>query len=74
MGGGGNKIMPEVTREELYRKFGSVLIEALVLILKDEINLLRVEHGLSERTGQQIMTAIDNKLNSLPLYSWMNEE
>ena len=62
------------TKEELYLKFGPMLIEAIVLIVKEEINILRVEAGLSERTDKQILTAIDNKLSSLPLYDWMNNE
>lgn len=60
------------TREELYRKFGPMLIEALVLIIKDEINILRTEVGLSERTNKQILTAIDKRLSSLSKYDWMN--
>lgn len=61
------------TRHELYQKFGPMLIEALVLIIKDEINILRQEIGLSERTDQQILNAIDNKLETLPEFDWMNE-
>ena len=60
------------TREELYRKFGPKLIEAIVIVIKDEINLLRVEAGLPERTNQQLMNAVDTKLSSLPDYPWMN--
>jgi len=63
------------TREDLYRKFGPQLIEALVLIIKDEINILRGEAGLPERTNQQIMDAIDNRLtNDVPIYNWMNNK
>jgi len=60
-----------VTREDLYRRFGPLIVEALVLITKDEINILRQEAGLSERTNQQIMNALENKLNSLTKYDWM---
>lgn len=63
-----------MTREELYRKFGPMLVEAIVLIIKDEINVLRVKAGLPERTNQQIITAIDNKLKTLELYDWMKEK
>ena len=61
------------TREELYRKFGPILIDAIVQITKDEINILRVKAGLPERTNQQLITAIDNKLKTIPLYPWMLE-
>jgi len=60
-----------ITREELYRKFGPILIEAIVQITKDEINILRVEAGLPERTNQQFLTAIENKLSQLSMYDWM---
>lgn len=63
-----------MTRNELYRKFGPVLLEAIVLVIKDEINILRTQAGLPERTNEQIMTAIENKLNSLEKYSWMKRE
>ena len=62
------------TREELYRKFGPILIDAIVQIIKDEINILRVKAGLSERTNQQLITAIDNKLKTIPLYPWMLDD
>jgi len=71
--GGDNNIMPDITREELYKSFGPVLLEAIVLIIKEDINLLRVEHGLPERTNEQIMNAIKLKLDALSVYDWMNE-
>lgn len=61
-------------REELFRRFGPLLIEALVLIIKDEINILRTQAGLPERTNEQIINAISNKLNTLELYPWMQKE
>ena len=64
--------MVVMTREEIYRLFGPLLIEAIVLIIKDEINILRTNAGLPERTNQQVINAIEAKLNSLPDYDWMN--
>lgn len=63
-----------ITRKELYKKFGPLLVEAVVLIIKDEINLLRVECGLPERTNQQMVSAIESKLGTLSEYDWMSEE
>ena len=63
-----------ITRETLYKRFGPLLIEALTLIIKDEINILRQRAGLSERTNEQTITALENKLNSLEKYNWMKEE
>jgi len=62
-----------MTRAELYRHFGAKLIEAIVLIIKDEINILRTEAGLAERTNQQIINSIETKLASLEDYDWMDE-
>jgi len=58
-------------REELYGKFGPMMLEAIVLLVKDEINILRTQHGLAERTNQQIMDAIDAKYNTITKYDWM---
>lgn len=63
-----------MTREELYRCFGPKLLEAIVLIIKDEINLLRAEHELPERTNQQIINIVSNKLQQLADYDWMVDE
>lgn len=60
-------------REELYKQFGPMLIEAVILIIKDEINLLREQHGLPEKTNEQLMTAIGTKLETLDMYDWMTE-
>lgn len=66
-------IMADITREDLYRKFGPMLFEAIVLIIKDEINILRNLAGLPDRTNQQIMNAIETKLQALTKYQWMND-
>jgi len=63
-----------LTREELYKMFGPLLLEAIVLCAKDEINILRVELGLSERTNEQIRASLENKLSTLSKYDWMNKE
>jgi len=59
-------------REELYRYFGPMLIEALVHLMLDEINILRKQLGLSLRTKEQVQTAIADKLSNLTCYDWMN--
>ena len=62
-----------MTREELYKMFGPLLLEAVVLCAKDEINVLRVKLGLPERTNEQIRISLENKLSTLPKYDWMNK-
>lgn len=49
--------------EPIYHYFGQRLLKAICLLVKDEINLLRAEHGLPPRTNQQIHTALLNKYN-----------
>jgi len=61
------------TRAELYRKFGPLILEAIVMIVKDEINILRQKAGLAERTNQQLMNAIESRLDELEEYDWMRE-
>ena len=62
------------TRADLYGKFSPILLEAVVLVIKDEINILRTEVGLEPRTNQQLITALEIKLDGLELYDWMKEE
>jgi hypothetical protein len=61
------------TREDLYKQFGPKLIEAVALVLKEEINLLRLKGGLPERTNEQLINSISNRLYSIPSYDWMDE-
>ena len=63
-----------MTRHELYQRFGAKLLEAIVLIIKDELNILRVKAGLSERTNEQLINVIGNKLSQVTNYDWMNNE
>lgn len=61
-------------RDELFRSFGPVLLEAICRVIKDEINLLRSLHGLPPRTDNQIYDQISNHYGGLPPYDWMNGE
>ena len=60
------------TRAELYRASGPRLLDAIVQVIKDEINILRVNDGLPERTNQQIVNAVSAKLATIERYDWMN--
>lgn len=57
-----------VDRQIFDEKFGPKVIEAITLVIKDEINLLRAEHSLPERTNQQIIEAVNAKLSSVSDY------
>lgn len=62
------------TRDELYRAFGPVFIEAIVRIVFSEINILRSRAGLEPRTLQQGIDAIENQLGQLSKYQWMDTD
>jgi hypothetical protein len=53
------------TRKDVYEHFGPQLIEALALVIKDEINILRAQHSLPDRSNQQILDAIDAKYSAI---------
>jgi len=55
-----------MAREELYEQFGPALIEAVALVVMDEINILRAQHSLPDRTASQIVTAIESKMTTIP--------
>lgn len=60
------------TRENLYQGFGPKLLEAVCLVIKDEINILRAAAALPERTDQQILDAVETKLESIPDHPWQD--
>jgi len=61
-------------RDELFKTFGPKLIEATLHITLSEINIIRTELGLPERTPLQVWDQIMNHYSSLPDYEWMEDE
>lgn len=61
------------TRDKLFRKFGPLLLEALVKVLVDEMNLVHPGQGLPDVTYEEVFTKVENHLSSLDLYDWMKE-
>ena len=59
-------------RDALLRRFGPLLLEAIVLVALAAINELRVKAGLPPHTPEQFMTAIEVRLAPLEEYSGMN--
>lgn len=62
-----------VTRENVFNKFGPKLIEAIVGVMRDEINDLRKNAGLQEKSEQQIFDAIDNKIKGVSDYEFLKK-
>lgn len=52
-------------REELYEKFGPILVEAVVQVVLQEVNILRVKAGLPERTSAEMINAIAGKAGDI---------
>ena len=55
-----------MTREELYIQFGPKLLEAVALLILDEINVLRGLASLPPRTQQQLVNVLEAKLSTIP--------
>lgn len=61
-------------RNDTYQKFGPILLEAVCLVILDQINALRQEQGMPTITEQDIIDNLNNHLSSLQPYGWMDEE
>lgn len=61
------------TRDETFRQFGPILLEAVVLILLEQVNVLRKEQGMREITEQDLIDSLNNHLSELEPYDWMEE-
>jgi len=61
-------------RDELFRHFGPILLEAMVLVLLEQINVLRENQGMPEITEQELIDSLNNHLGELQPYDWMSEE
>jgi len=62
------------TREDVYRQFGPVLLEAIVILLNDELNVLRAEAGLPEKTHEDLLDGLDAKAKELPIPEWAKRD
>lgn len=60
-------------RNDTFKRFGPILLEALCWVLLDEINLLRAEQGMPPRDMQDIIDGVNNHITELQPYDWMQE-
>lgn len=60
-------------RDDLFRQFGPLLIEAIVDFLLDNVNTLRRNQGMPEITKDEYLTQLLNHLTELEPYDWMKE-
>lgn len=61
-------------RDELFAKFGPLLIEAMVEMTLENINVLRKEQGMHEISKDDYLTQLLNHVSELNPYDWMLEE
>lgn len=61
-------------RDELYEKFGPLLLEALIDTMLEEVNFLRTAAGFPVRTKEYFLGRSNNNQNHLESYDWMENE
>jgi len=59
-------------RDDLFKKFGPMLLEALIRTSVEESNRIRRQIGMGEITPQDVLDQINNHLSELEPYDWMN--
>ena len=60
-------------RNDIYKQFGPMLLEAQMLVLLEQINQLRKEHSMPEITEQDLLNSLNNRLPELELYPFLQE-
>lgn len=60
-------------RDELFQKFGPLLLEAFMTLIFEESNRIRRHVGMPEITKQDVLDEINNHLSELDPYDWMQE-
>lgn len=60
-------------REDLFRQFGPLLLEATIDFLLDNVNTLRKERGMKEITKDEYLTQLSNHFSELKPYYWMKD-
>lgn len=60
-------------RDEMFAKFGPLLMEACCWVLLDYQNELRHEQGMSLLTMDDLLTKLKNHSTELQPYDWMTE-
>lgn len=61
-------------RDELFRKFGPLLLETIVIMVVQETNRLRTELGMQLITKEMFFDEINNHLSEVLPYDWMDLE
>lgn len=57
-------------RDETFRQFGPILLEAICWVLLDYQNELRQEQGMHDLTMEDVLLKLENHLSELLPYDW----
>lgn len=63
-----------ILRDEVFRKFGPLLLEAITDFLLDNVNTLRLEQGMPKITKDEYLTQLLNHVTELEPYDWMTQD
>lgn len=61
-------------RDDLFRRFGPKLLEAIVRMTVDECNRLRSKLSMPLITKEKFFAEINNHLSEVEPYDWMSQE
>lgn len=61
-------------RDDLFQKFGPILLEAFMTLILEESNRIRRHVGMREITKQDVLDQVNNHLSELQPYDWMQGE
>lgn len=59
-------------RDELFRRFGPIFLEAIAIMIVEESNRIRTHLGMPLITKQMFLDEITTKLDQLLPYDWMD--
>lgn len=62
------------TRDEMFAKFGPLLCEAFLGLIYEEFNRIRHHIGMPGVTKQQLLDALNDRLQELEPYDWSKED
>lgn len=66
--------LTQAERNNFHGQFNAMLYEAMMKVLLAELNIVRVQAGLAEKTETELTAQIQTELDGLTEYDWMKEQ
>ena len=60
-------------REIIFRQFGPQALEAIVLLVFKQINVLRTKAGMQTISAQDALDALETEISSTTKYDWQGK-